>query len=128
MPAPKTTRGRTTPKKVAPTRKPYDLDAAIREGKAEHDLEPFEFTFNGDTFSLPADFDLSALDLLDAGNLAGAFLRLLGNEQRARLDALPASFGIVALAKVMDAYMVHLGIDVGELSASTASSVSTAKP
>lgn len=98
----------------------FDLDAALGE--------PFEFTFGGQTFTLPSDVDLATVEKLQAGETVAALQALMGDEQYARIEALPQVFGARAFAAVMDAYFQHLGIRQGESSASTDSSKSTGGP
>lgn len=94
---------------------PFNLDAVAAESTAE----PFEFTFGGDTFTLPPSVDLLVIGSLTSGDVAAALRRLLGEEQFARLDANPAPFTSAQFTALLNAYLAHCGLDVGEASAST---------
>lgn len=89
---------------------------------------PFTFTFCGEEYSLPPDVDFQTLDELQAGHPDEAFRRLIGEEQYARLQAAPGTFGARAFTEVLQAYVTHLGLRSPESSASSDSSVSTATP
>lgn len=96
---------------------PFDLDAIASEANAE----PFEFTFGGDTYTLPPSVDLRVVASLTSGDIADALKRLLGAEQWERLEASDAVFTAARFEALLNAYMAHNGLDVGEASASTGS-------
>lgn len=96
---------------------PFDLDAVASEATAE----PFEFTFGGDKFTLPPSVDLRVIGSLTAGDVTDALRRLLGEDQYQRLDTNPAPFTAAQFTALLNAYLAHCGLDVGEVSASTGS-------
>lgn len=110
----------------------FDLDALESEGT------PFRFTFGGERYEFPADLDFALIDLIeglsdeptkvDVTILTRLAKRLFGPEQWARVEASGASFGVVRLIGLMNAYQKHLGVSLGELQASAGSSKSTVRP
>lgn len=107
--------GRVTPPK---TKSDFDLDAVIAEGAGD----PFTFTFDGDVYAMPADFDLRVIPLMSTGDMLGTLRQLLGDEQMDRLESSPKTFGVRAFYATLDAYVRHLGLgSMGELFASTGS-------
>lgn len=110
----------------------FDLDALESEGT------PFRFRFGGEDYEFPADLDFALIDLIgnldddptkvDISVLTRLARRLFGSEQWARVEASDASFGVVKLIGLMNAYQKHLGVSLGELQASTGSSKSTVRP
>lgn len=103
----------------------FDLDAVIAERDAK---EPFAFTFDGAEYTMPNDVDVRVIDLLMEGELAGALELLLGDEQWSAIVASPKTLGTAALGDLVTAYFTHVGVDMGESSASTRSFKSTARP
>jgi len=95
--------GRTTPKK--PASSGFDLDAVARDA----DGEPFPFTFGGETWTLPANPDMRAVDELTKDPMGG-LSRLLGDQWEA-FEAVPQVFGTREFAALLDAYQSHLGVD-----------------
>lgn len=98
----------------------FDLDATLGL--------PFTFTFGGDTYTLPSDVDMAALQALRAEEPEKALQAMLGDEQWQRLQESPAVFGVRAWSKLIDAYFTHLGLRNPESGASSDSSKSTAGP
>lgn len=96
---------------------PFDLDAVAAEANGE----PFEFTFGGDTYTLPPSVDLRVVGALTAGDVTDALRRLLGAEQWAKLDASDAVFTADQFKALFDAYLAHCGMTTGEAPASTGS-------
>jgi hypothetical protein len=112
----------------------FDLDAVASEGK------PFQFKFGGEEYEFPPDLDLKLVALLgdlaesedpsqvDVATLMAVAKGLFGPEQWDRLEASPSRFGVRKLIELMNAYMKHMGVGLGELQASTGSSKSTVRP
>ena len=103
---------------------PFDLDAVIAEATGA----PYEFTFGGETFTLPPDADVFAVQKMAAGEIGDALKLLLGSDQYARMETMPGTFGVKAFEALMTDYMRHVGSSVGESQASTGSSASTERP
>lgn len=104
----------------------FDLDAVIAERDAQ---TPFTFTFDGTEYSMPSDIGVDVLDLLSEGQVGPALQNLLGAEQWKQISDSPKVLGVAALSSLVEAYVQHVGVgDVGESSASTGSSGSTAGP
>ena len=85
---------------------PLDLDAA----RAEAAADDVEFTFGGESFTIPPmlDWPLSLQTKLDVdGDLFGTLGDLLGDEQMERFMAHDPRFG--DLVRLFD----HLGVDAG---------------
>jgi hypothetical protein len=88
----------------------FNLDAVESEGKAK----PFEFTFGGEGYSLPAQVDLLAAAALEGGKLYEGLHRLLGDGQWDRLLASSAVLDNDKLKALMEAYAEHVGLSLGE--------------
>ena len=88
----------------------FDLDAFV----AEAEQEPFRFRFGGQDFTLPAGMDLRIAAKMRSGQFLEALQMLLGEEQFARFDALPAVFDTRAATALLDRYAQHLGVSLGE--------------
>lgn len=90
----------------------FDLDAAV---SAESN-QPFDFTFRGQSFSLPLALPVSLIDKLKAveeDDLPTILRTLLGDEQGSRFIALdPADTHIKAL---VEEYAKVKGVSLGEL-------------
>lgn len=104
--------------------KPFNLDAVATEAAGE----PFQFTFGGNTYTLPVEPDLVTARLLQKGQVADALGRLLGPEQWDSLVESDEVFTLSHLEALFGAYGEHLGIDMGESPASSSSSKGTARP
>lgn len=105
----------------------FDLGKVIAEQARR---KPFEFTIGPPTakFSLPGRMDVRAIACLAAGDLGEGLTILLGEHQWEALKAHPVLLDSDALGALFQAYLAHLGTDLGELAASTRSSKSTARP
>lgn len=88
----------------------FDLDAVVTESEAK----PFDFTFGGEGYVLPAQVDLLAAASLEGGRLYDGFHRLLGDAQWERLLASDAVFDQARLKALMEAYAAHVGLSLGE--------------
>jgi hypothetical protein len=97
-----------------------DLDALERDETAE----PFEFTVAGQTFSLiaPGDIDWHYAQALEDGSPEMLLQALLGDQYDA-FTAIPLPGWKVN--KLLMAWGTHNGVDLGEFSASSGSSVTT---
>lgn len=104
---------------------PFDLDAVIAE-RSEKPL--FTFTFDGAEYSMPSDIDVEVLDLLTEGDAFAAMELLIGADEWAQIVASDKLLGAIALGELIEAYMKHIGIGLGESSASTRSSRRAARP
>lgn len=96
--------------------RPFDLDAVVAE---QEPPEPFEFTFGGETYSLPGEPDVRAFAALTAERLDEGLRLLLGAEQWKRMQDSPAHFRQSQLEALIVAYGAHVGADVGESQASS---------
>lgn len=85
-----------------------DLDAIVDDG------DPYEFTFGGEVYSLPADPDLKFLEYLAEGAFQAALWVVLGEAQYQRLDASSASLTTKRAKALFDDYTKSLGIDPGK--------------
>lgn len=81
----------------------FDLDAVANDG------EPFEFTFGGETFSFPADAPMAFNSLISEGHDLEGFRLLFGDEQWARVEAMPDKLGTRKARALLKAYNEHLG-------------------
>jgi hypothetical protein len=95
--------------------KPFDLDAVASEAK----LEPFTFTFGGDTYTIEQDTDLRAAGALSRNDAESVMKRLLGPEQWAKMEASDVVFTSTRFWALLDAFSEHRKTSVGESSAST---------
>jgi len=102
----------------------FNLDAVVSESEAL----PFEFTFGGEDYVLPAQVDLLAAASLEGGKLYEGLRRMLGDAQWDRLVAAKSVMDDVKLKALMEAYAAHVGLSLGESEGSTVSSKSTAGP
>jgi hypothetical protein len=102
----------------------FDLDALA----VEVERAPFTFRFDGVTYELPPVLDVRAAAALEAQRLDEALHRLLGPEQWAQLSASPKTFAGDHLWALLEAYARHLGVELGNSSASTASWPTTRQP
>lgn len=103
---------------------PFDLDALERDTNAE----PFTFRFDGQDYTLPPILDMRAAAHLQEGRLSDCLRTLLGPEQWRRLVEAQATFGFQHLNALLDKYAQHLGMDLGNLEASSRSSLPTRAP
>lgn len=101
----------------------FDLDALIAQRTAAR--VPFTFTFGETEYVLPGSIDLRAAAALSAGKLYDGLQMLLGVTQWERMQASDQVFDGEALRALLDAYMAHTGVSLGESSASTGSARST---
>lgn len=88
----------------------FDLDAVVTESEAT----PFDFTFGGEAYTLPAQVDLLAAASLEGGKLYEGLRRLLGDGQWDRLLASTAVLDNEKLKALMEAYAKHIGLSLGE--------------
>jgi|GEM_PF-1974608 len=106
-----------------PSTEMLDLDALERD----QSVEPLSFRLGGQVFTMahPSDLDWHHQTTFDGGDLGAIMPLLLGDQYEAfakhdlpgwKLDALMIAWG------------KHVGIDMGELEASSAFSVPTVKP
>ena len=88
----------------------FDLDAVANEATAAS----FEFTFGGESFTLPPTIDVLAVASIEEGKLYDGLHRLLGDGQWERMLALDAVFDESKLVALLEAYGKHIGISLGE--------------
>jgi hypothetical protein len=88
----------------------FDLDAVVSESEAK----PFEFTFGGEGYTLPAQVDLLAAASLEGGKLYEGLRRLLGDDQWDRLLESKAVLDTPKLQALMEQYAKHVGLSLGE--------------
>jgi len=101
------------------TTEPYVLDAIERE----NDAKAWPFSFGGQTYYLPSDFDMRAMAAFSGGRLDDAFRILMGEQQWLQLqERTDVIFGFTDLQRLMDAYSKALGIDLKARAASSRSS------
>lgn len=93
----------------------FNLDAV----ESETNSTPFDFTFGGEAYTLPAQVDLLAAASLEGGKLYEGMHRLLGDGQWDRLLASTAVLDNDKLKALMKAYAEHVGLSLGESAAST---------
>jgi hypothetical protein len=89
----------------------FDLDAA---GAETEPVEPFEFTFGGEGYVLPAEPDIRVFALLDGEHLERALALLLGDEQWERMLASTSTFRGRQMSALFEAYGKHAGFDAGK--------------
>lgn len=108
----------------------FDLDKVIAEGaNSASKKKPFDFTFDGNTYTLPNEIDVLAIASAADGDLLGALRRLLQADQFEKIKTSSVVFTGTAMSALLDAYFTHVSaLTVGESSASTRSSKSTARP
>jgi hypothetical protein len=103
----------------------FNLDALASEGDGR---AVFEFTFGGETYELPPEMDVRAASALSAGRVYEGLGMLLGDVQWSRMQAAEQILTEKMLSALLQEYAAHMGIDLGESSASTGSSRSTGRP
>ena len=103
----------------------FDLDALAAEAEG---VSPFEFTFGGESYQLPGQFDMRAAAALSAGKVYEGLELLLGGDQWARMQTAEQVLTDAMLGALLDRYAEHTGVSLGESSASTSSSASTVRP
>ncbi len=89
----------------------FDLDALEVEGE---DSPPFEFTYKGEKFSMPAATAMPWQDqlALERADQTESLRLILGGEQFGRLEKLPMS--AARLGALIEAWQKHQGLDSGE--------------
>jgi len=82
---------------------PFDLDSAAAAARSEANAEPFAFTWQGETYSIPppTEWPLAAMTAMSEGNLPRAMGTLIGDDAYARLAATGITVG--ALNTLFDA-------------------------
>jgi hypothetical protein len=102
-----------------------DLDLDALEADATH--RPFTFRLAGQRFEIPHpnDFDWHVQEDIASGDLARMFKALLGDQFEA-FDAVAVP--TAKMARLMEDYSKHFGVDVGESPASPDSSATTGAP
>lgn len=95
----------------------FDLDAVEHDAAAT----PFDFTFGGEAYSLPAQVDLIAAAALESGQLNAGLRKMLGEAQWTRICESSAVLDQTKLRKLMEEYAKHVGLSLGESAASTGS-------
>ena len=88
----------------------FDLDAVQHDA----DAKPFEFSFGGEYYTLPAQIDMIAAAALESGKLNAGLQRMLGEKQWDRICATEAVLDQTRLKALMEAYAVHTGLSLGE--------------
>lgn len=108
----------------------FDLDKVIAERTAkEKKRKPYQFKFDEQTFTLPAEVDSIAVRAAAQGDNLTAFRRLLGVDQFEAIAQSPTMLHPTDLEAIMKDYYDFLaGLAAGESSASSTSSRSTAGP
>lgn len=102
----------------------FDLDALA----AEADSTPFRFKFGGEEFEIPPmDITWAAIDGSQLSHV-DMFKLLVGDEQWARITASKARLTEPLFVALLDKWMAHYGVTLGESRASRRSSKSTARP
>lgn len=96
----------------------FDLDALEVEDESK---PPFEFTYQGDKFTLPvaAAMPWQSQLALESANQRESLRLIMGDEQFDRFSALPMSSA--RLGKLVEAWLRHQGLNPGESPASSPS-------
>lgn len=97
---------------------PYNIDEVIAE---REEKEPFEFVFDGETYTLPTRPDIRADAALMSGQLDDGFRLLLGAESWEKIKASPKVLDDDAFLGMYRAYQAHTGDPAGEDEASPTS-------
>lgn len=95
----------------------FDLDAAAASKAAARDEKPpFEFTFDGETYTTisPNKLDPRVIDESLTRDPAGQLFMVLGSEQWERLEASPAEFTADHLEALLEAWYTHHGLSEGK--------------
>lgn len=96
----------------------FDLDAVIAEGP---ERAPFEFTFDGETYTLPPRPDFRGDAALQVGRYDEACRIFLGETQWEKLKASPKVLDDDAFLALYRAYQAYQGDTSGEGEASPSS-------
>lgn len=96
-----------------------DLDAAAR-ARQEAKQEPHEFIFRGKTFTLPAELELEAGELIDSGKFREGYGRLLNGQAEEFFSLAPTFSDLRELGTQLAA--LYAGLLQGESQASRSSS------
>ena len=89
----------------------FDLNALEVEGE---NAEPFEFTYEGESFTMPTAAGMTWQDqlALERADQLEALRLILGDEQYDRFEKLPMSVG--RLSALIEAWQAHQGLQPGE--------------
>lgn len=98
----------------------FDLDKVLEE---EEEKPDFEFSFDGDKYTLPGAIDVRAIAAISGGRLDDGLRMLLDPEQWQKIQDSPKRLTITALERLFDDYAKFTGAtSLGGSSASTPSS------
>lgn len=86
----------------------FDVDALI----AEKDQRPFRWRFAGQVWEFPWALDFRVVELVDDRKILAAVEMLMGEEQYARLVAVPEILGVAELTGIIDRYLARQGLSV----------------
>lgn len=103
----------------------FNLDAVVSESAGKG---PFRFQFGGDEYELPPDMNIIAAAAMAGGEIYEGLKLLLGHEQWKRMRESDSVLTDAMLSALFTAYQEHMGVDMGESSASTVSSKPTVRP
>lgn len=104
----------------------FDLDKLLDDNE---DRDPFAFTWDGEEYELPPVRDMRAIGAIAAGHIYDGLALLLGPDQWVRLQNSPKVLSAAKMRALLDEYNRYVdGLTVGESSASSRSSRSTAGP
>jgi hypothetical protein len=95
----------------------FKLDAIENEAKEEL----FTFTFDGETYTLPPDFDMRHAAMFTSGDILGGLEAVLGPDQWDQLDSSPKILSIKRVNALLEAWCEHIGVELGESAASSRS-------
>lgn len=107
----------------------FDLDKLVSEQPSAKRKKKFEFTFEGNVYTMPNEIDMLGLRAATTGDVTTAFKRALGPTQYAQIEASDSVLQQSSILELMGAYYEHVGgLSAGESSASSSSLKSTAGP
>lgn len=107
----------------------FDLDAVIAEEAKGDTPEPFTFTFDGGTYTLPGRLDYKVLSNVDEGRFDLALKSLAGPQQWAKIETATKILTIQTMNNLLAAWVEHChGVNLGKSSGSGAPSKRTRQP
>lgn len=106
----------------------FDLDAIVAEERKGPEPDPFTFTFDKQTYSLPGTLDVRVINQFEEGRFDQALKLLAGDKQWAKIVASPQMLTLQSIDTLLGEWAKHCGAAaLGKLPRSGGPSKTTAK-